>query len=50
MHFAFAGRRFHFGHTLTGHMPRVLLDGFARRLRPGAPLFGLCCCSTSPAT
>jgi hypothetical protein len=41
MHFAFAGRRFHFGRALTGHMQRVLVDGFERRLRPDAPLFGL---------
>jgi hypothetical protein len=41
MHFAFAGSRFQVGHPLTGHMQRVLLDGFARRLRPDAPLFGL---------
>jgi Ser/Thr protein kinase RdoA (MazF antagonist) len=41
MHLAFAGRRFHLGHTLTDHMQRVLLDGFQRGLRADAPLFRL---------
>jgi Ser/Thr protein kinase RdoA (MazF antagonist) len=41
MHLAFAGRRFHLGHTLTDHMQRVLLDGFERGLRADAPLFRL---------